>query len=196
MALEYTYRWQQETSGSVFWVRGDTEASFLQNYSDIAKEAGISLDLKGEDLLLAVQKWIEELPNWLLILDNADDLRIFKKVYGHQNTGPSPNPELLRFVPRKNGTVLWTSRDNSILGRLVDYSRGVEVRGMSDQKALRLFQSRSGKPRSEQPCDEESELLNLLENLPLAVSQSAAYIRSTRSTVKLYIVMLKESEID
>ena len=143
MALEYTYRWQEQTSGSVFWVREDTEASFSQSYSEIAKEAGISLDLKGEDLLLAVQKWIEQLPNWLLILDNVDDLRIFKKVYSHQNTGQSPNPELLRFVPRKNGIVLWTSRDNSILGRLVDHSRGVEVRGMSDQEALRLFQSRS-----------------------------------------------------
>ncbi|KFZ19988.1 hypothetical protein V501_00368 [Pseudogymnoascus sp. VKM F-4519 (FW-2642)] len=196
MALEYTYRWQEQTSGSVFWVRGDTEASFSQSYSEIAKEAGISIDLKGEDLLLAVQKWIEELPKWLLILDNVDHLRIFKEVYGHQNTDTSPNPELLRFVPRKNGIVLWTSRDNSILGRLVDFSRGVEVREMSGQEALRLFQSRSGWPLSEQPSDDESELLNLLENLPLAVSQSAAYIRSTRSTVKLYIEMLKESEID
>ena len=106
MALEYTYRWQQEMSGSVFWVCGDTEASFSQSYSEIAKEAGISLDLKGEDLLLAVQTWIEQLPNWLLILDNVDDLRIFKRVYSHQSTGPSPGPELLRFVPRKNGIVL------------------------------------------------------------------------------------------
>lgn len=64
------------------------------------------------------------------------------------------------------------------------------------QEALRLFQSRSGRPQSEQLSDEEIELLNLLENLPLAVSQSAAYIRSTRSTVKLYIEMLKESEIE
>ncbi|KFY95960.1 hypothetical protein V498_03038 [Pseudogymnoascus sp. VKM F-4517 (FW-2822)] len=196
MALEYTYRWQQETSGSVFWVRGDTEASFSQSYSEIAKESGISFDLKGEDLLLAVQTWVEQLPNCLLVLDNVDDLRIFKKVYGHQNIDPSPSPELLRFVPRKNGMVLWTSRDNSILGRLVDFSRGVEVRGMSDREALELFQSRSGRPRSELPSDEESELLNLLENLPLAVSQSAAYIRSTRSTLKLYIEMLKESEIE
>lgn len=106
MALEYTYRWQQETSGLVFWACGDTEASFSQSYSEIAKEAGISLDLKGEDLLLAVQKWIEGLPSWLLILDNVDDLRIFKKVYGHQSTDPLPNPELLRFVLRKNGIVL------------------------------------------------------------------------------------------
>ncbi|KFY59487.1 hypothetical protein V497_04256 [Pseudogymnoascus sp. VKM F-4516 (FW-969)] len=194
MALEYTYRWQQKTSGSVFWVRGDTEASFSQNYSEIATEAEISLDLKGEDLLKAVKKWIENLPSWLLILDNVDDLRIFKEIYGHKNTGSSPNPELWRFVPQKKGIVLWTSRDSSILGKLVDVSRGVEVRGMSDQEALRLFQSKSGRPQSEQPCDEESELLSLLENLPLAVSQSAAYIRSTGSTVKSYIKMFKKSE--
>lgn len=92
--------------------------------------------------------------------------------------------------------MLWTSRDNSILGKLVDHSRGVEVQGMSDQEALGLFQSRSGRPHSKQPCDEERELLNLLENLPLAVSQSAAYIRSTRSTVKSYIGKLKKSETD
>ncbi|KFY18198.1 hypothetical protein V492_00079 [Pseudogymnoascus sp. VKM F-4246] len=196
IALEYTYSWQQKTSGSIFWVRGDTEASFSQGYNDIAKEAGISLDLKGEDLLLAVQKWIEKLPNWLFIVDNVDDLRIFKEAYGHHNTGSSPNPELLRFVPRKIGIVLWTSRDNSILGKLVDYSRGVEVRGMSDPEALKLFQIRSGRPQSNPSCNEESELLNLLENLPLAISQTAAYIRSTRSTVNTYIEMLKESETE
>lgn len=33
--------------------------------------AGISPDLKGEDLLRVVQQWIDQQANWLLILDSA-----------------------------------------------------------------------------------------------------------------------------
>ena len=81
VALEYAYRYQEKKSCSIFWVRGDSEASFTQNFSVIARAADLSSDLKGEDLLFAVQQWIEKQPSWLLILDNVDDLRIFKTAY-------------------------------------------------------------------------------------------------------------------
>lgn len=97
-------------SCSIFWVRADSEARFTQDYSDLAKIADLPPDLKGEVLLSAVQQWIEQQTNWLLILDNADDLRVFKKTYsasqGHSCKVQSsfdlcqkPRQELLSGLP-------------------------------------------------------------------------------------------------
>lgn len=67
---------------------------------------------------------------------------------------------------------------------------------MTDPEALKLFQTRSGRHQSEQPSDEERELLNILDSLPLAIAQAAAYMRLTRASVKYYVEMLKESEVE
>lgn len=55
IALEYAYRRQAETSCSIFWVHADSEATFTLDYTEIARVAGLSPDLKGEDLLRAIQ---------------------------------------------------------------------------------------------------------------------------------------------
>jgi tetratricopeptide (TPR) repeat protein len=150
-------------------------------------------------LLYEVQQWIEKQPSWLLIIDNVDNLKIFKTAYNDQDDSSDDetlqhNPELLRFVPKGNGTVLWTSRDNSILGLLVDFSRGVEINEMTNAEALKMFQTRIGGTIQEKPSDVEVELLDLLGNLPLAIAQAAAYIRTRRMPLKRYLMKLKESE--
>jgi hypothetical protein len=126
IALEYAYRHQDQTLCSVFWVQADSEARFSQGYSDLAKIAKISPDLKGEDLLSAVKQWIEHQENWLLILDNADDLGIFKRTYSAFQEHQVQNPELLRFVPKsQTGTIIWTSRDGAIINSIVGVKQGV-----------------------------------------------------------------------
>ena len=67
---------------------------------------------------------------------------------------------------------------------------------MTAPEALKLFQTRSGRHQSEQPSDEERELLNILDSLPLAIAQATAYMRLTRAPVKYYVEMLKESEVE
>ena len=56
IALEYAYRRQKITSCSVFWIHADSEARFTQDYTNLAKITGLSPDLKGEDLLIAVKQ--------------------------------------------------------------------------------------------------------------------------------------------
>ena len=195
IALEYAYRRQDKTSCSVFWVYADTEARFNQGYNDIAKIAGLPLDLTGEDLLRAVKQWIELQTIWLLVLDNADNLKIFKKPHFNSKGHQSQNPELLRFVPRSpSGTVIWTSRDGSILGSLVSVERGLEVGAMTDQESWELFQKLSGRLDLKEPSESEDKLLELLERLPLAIAQAAAYIRKTKVSVQQYLIFFKESE--
>jgi tetratricopeptide (TPR) repeat protein len=197
IALEYAYRYQEKTGCSIFWVRSDNEANFTKNYSDIARLANLSSELKGMDLLYAVKRWIEEQRRWLIVFDNADNLSIFKpaRVSHHLHEDKTPSLELLQFVPNaSNGTVIWTSRDGSILGRLIGVNEGVEVGKMTFQESLRLFQNLSGRPVTDTASESEKELLNHLEMLPLAISQASAYIRKTTVSTQLYVRAFTESE--
>jgi hypothetical protein len=169
---------------SIFWVHADSEARFTRDYNDLAKIAGLSLDLKGEDMLRSVQLWIEQQTNWLLVLDNADDLRIFKMAYSTLQGNQMQSPELLRFVPKDpKGTVIWTSRDGSILGSIIDIDRGVEVGAMTSRESWELFQKLQGISDIKEPSENEDRLLELLQRLPLAIAQAATYIKKVKVSV-------------
>ncbi|KAH7304625.1 hypothetical protein BKA65DRAFT_359589, partial [Rhexocercosporidium sp. MPI-PUGE-AT-0058] len=188
IALEYAYHRQGETSCSVFWVHADSEARFTLDCTKISRVAGSSPDLKGEDLLMAVQQWIEQQNDWLLILDNADDLRIFKKAYSNAQDQQRQNPELLRFVPKsRTGTVLWTSHDGSILDSIIGTKQGIKVGSMTNHQSWKLFQLLSGRDNTELPRAEDKLLIVLLERLPLAISQAASFMRRTEVSVQQYL---------
>ncbi|KAI9674021.1 MAG: hypothetical protein M1829_003864 [Trizodia sp. TS-e1964] len=195
IALEYAYRCRDKNSSPIFWVHANSEARFTQDYSHLATKLKLPQELKGPNLLLAVKEWLEQQKNWLLVLDNADDLSIFKSTYSSSQDPELKKPDLLQFVPKaRTGSVIWTSRDGAILGSIVDLPRGVEVGAMSDQQACDLFQKLCGIPLINKPVQEEEELLDLLHRLPLAISQAAAYIRKTKVSVKRYLKLFTESE--
>ncbi|KAH7129018.1 P-loop containing nucleoside triphosphate hydrolase protein [Dactylonectria macrodidyma] len=189
IALDYAYRRSDDDTCSVFWVHADSEATFVHDYQAIAQELGIDRSLDTEALLVAVCRRIETQPKWALIIDNADDLRLFGvgQTPG-QTSGQTTN--LYKYVPR--GTVLWTSRDERIVGTLIGARRGIPVARMTSIEAQNLLHV----TRNAQTSNEEDEIATLLEELqwlPLAVSQAGAYMRRTRTSVKDYLFLLAES---
>ncbi|KAM3086776.1 hypothetical protein ACMFMG_000899 [Clarireedia jacksonii] len=141
-----------------------------------------------------LRQWIENQENWLLILDNADDLTIFKKPYSASEDHQLLGPELLRFVPKsQTGTVIWTSRDGGICGNIVDIQRGIEVTAMTIGQARDLFRKLTGGSEPMLSKDEDM-LLELLQYLPLAIAQAAAYIRKTKVSIEQYLKFFHESE--
>jgi tetratricopeptide (TPR) repeat protein len=197
VALEYAYRHREKSCCSIFWVHANSEARFTQGYNDIAQKANLSPDLKGENLLRAVQQWIERQKNWLLVLDNADNLGIFKNSFSNyqENQDQSLSLELLRFVPKcSSGAVIWTSRDGSIIGSLVGVGKGIQLSSMTDQESLKLLQKLTNRLETTEPSQPEDGLLDLLERLPLAIAQAAAYIRKTNISILAYITLFKKSE--
>ncbi|KAI9652346.1 MAG: hypothetical protein M1829_001669 [Trizodia sp. TS-e1964] len=199
VALEYAYRYQDNSSCSIFWIHAESEARFVQSYSELGTKAKLPVDLKGQDLLRAVQEWIEQQKDWLLVLDNADDLEIFKTSYSaSQDANHQKSLHLLQFVPRAHsGIVLWTSRDAGILGSIISLNRGVKVGAMSLQESWYLFQTLCGNPYNEieqEPSQEIEELIDHLQKLPLAISQAASYIRKTQTSVQHYLKLFCDSE--
>lgn len=154
---------------------------FTQGYKTIARRLDLAEGLDGEKLLVAVRERIESGPQWLLVLDNADDLALFGVGRASHNalhdrpeepTGKSTS--LYDYVPQSAAcTVLWTSRDD---------------------EAMRLLEtSRDKKTGSEEAASAE-KLLEELQWLPLAISQAGAYLRRTSNPILDYLSKLAEGK--
>jgi hypothetical protein len=78
IALNYAYRrCDTDKECCVFWVHADSEATFSADYKTIGQKLGVNDQLKGSRFLDAVRAAIEAKPRWLMVIDNADDLRLF-----------------------------------------------------------------------------------------------------------------------
>ncbi|KAL6815368.1 P-loop containing nucleoside triphosphate hydrolase protein [Trichoderma sp. SZMC 28013] len=192
IALDYTYR--RCGTHSVFWVHADTKATLINDYKMIARKFGdIDEKLDEEGLLMAVCNRIEAEPEWLLVLDNADDLSLF----GIGNTSTA-SKTLSNYIPRgPKGLVLWTTRDKRIKGTLVSPIRAVEVGDMSLDEATMLL-SMATETAQDKATSEDinniNELLKALQYHALAISQAGAYMRRTSTSVREYITMLAQKK--
>ncbi|KAL6804166.1 P-loop containing nucleoside triphosphate hydrolase protein [Trichoderma sp. SZMC 28012] len=197
IALDYAYRRCQVSSCSVFWVHADNETTFTQDFKSIAKNLCLPSNLVGEDLLMAVRHGIESNPPWVLILDNADNLRLFGVDHTEQDASNLGTPvlNLDKFIPRgPKGQVLWTSRDERIAGGLVAVRRAINVPRMTPNEAKELFDSVRNNRVGNDEGRHVAALLDELEWLPLAISQAAAYMRRTLTTVEEYVSKLKDGK--
>ncbi|KAL6407291.1 hypothetical protein AUP68_10121 [Ilyonectria robusta] len=178
---------------SVFWVHADNATTFAHDYKTLARKLGLDSKLEGDDLLVAVRERIESEPQYLLVLDNADDLALFG--VGQTSDKFDTPTSLLDYIPRgPTGMVLWTSRDEHIAGTLVGPPRGIGVARMTvDEGRALLEMARNIKTTSEQ-LDDATALLEELQWLPLAISQAGAYMRRTSTSVNEYLSRLVEGK--
>ncbi|KAK4062137.1 uncharacterized protein Triagg1_10012 [Trichoderma aggressivum f. europaeum] len=195
IALDFAYRRCQASSCSVFWVHADNETTFIQDFKAIAKKLGLSTSLEGEEFLTTVRDGIESNPPWVLILDNADNLGLFGVDHSGQDASNRGEHalNLEKFIPRgPRGQVLWTSRDERIAGGLVAARRAIEIPKMAPDEAKELFESIRNNQENSDAAKDVDELLEELEWLPLAISQAAAYMKKTLTSVEKYVERLKD----
>ncbi|KAH7261567.1 P-loop containing nucleoside triphosphate hydrolase protein [Fusarium tricinctum] len=191
IALDYAYRrCDADKECWVFWVHADNEATFLADYREIGKKLGVDERLDEPDLLDAVRDEIEGRPSWLMVLDSADDLKLFG--VGQPGKGEGTNESLYKYVPHSSrGTILWASRDAHIAGTLVGAHRSVQVRSMAMEEAVTLLATTSGDSSTSKEAD---DLLQELQCLPLAISQAGAYMRRTLTTAGQYLDLLRQGK--
>lgn len=85
VALEYAYRFQQEYQ-SVLWLSADNLFPEIRQLASIFKleerqEADISL------VIGAVKQWFCHSSNWLIILDNVDDIKMLHDILPYEGNG-------------------------------------------------------------------------------------------------------------
>ncbi|KAH7147275.1 hypothetical protein DER46DRAFT_615113 [Fusarium sp. MPI-SDFR-AT-0072] len=198
IALDYTYRrCDADDKCCVFWVHADNEATFTSDYKTIGKKLGVDERLDGPDLLDAVCSAIEARSKWVMVVDNADDLSLFG--VDQQAKDEEMNDTLYKYVPHgSQGTVLWTSRDAHIVGTLVESPCGIAVHSMTmDEATTLLARTRGDSSTVERGLREAGvdALLEELQCLPLAISQSGAYMRRMSMTAEQYLGLLRQGKI-
>ena len=88
IALEYAYRHRQAYH-AILWVQADTRDALISGFTDLARL--LNLPQKDEQdqaiIVEAVKRWLETHEQWLLILDNADDLTLLDEFLPRRSTG-------------------------------------------------------------------------------------------------------------
>ncbi|KAH0559873.1 hypothetical protein GP486_003610 [Trichoglossum hirsutum] len=190
IALEYSYRFlDRSPECPIFWVTATDTTRFEEAYRRIASEYEIHgrKDPK-RDLMQLVRSWLEiEFKGiWLMIVDNVDDVNVF---FGDRN---SFGKSLSEYIPQSpKGAVLYTTRDRSVGAKLVPLRGLISVPRMSPTEARELLGEKATCESSER---EQSELLEELDYLPLAISQAGAFMTETGSTVSQYLADYRRND--
>ncbi|TRX93547.1 hypothetical protein FHL15_005519 [Xylaria flabelliformis] len=153
----------------IIWIDSSSPAALERSFGQVAENlATISGDKRtfanSRAHISFVKTAIEtaEAP-WLFVLDNFDSPGLFK--------------DILDVTPQSaSGAVLFTSRHNScaLLGT------SIPIPGMSQNDGTELLLQRAGIERTMSNLEQAKRVVDMLGHLPLAIDQSAAYIRSRK----------------
>jgi hypothetical protein len=148
------------------------------------------------DIFHLVRSWLADVRHgsWKIVLDNADDASVLVKRRANGQDG-NMTASLLDCIPVcDHGSILFTTRSQDEALRLVDHNDMIEVQPMSKAEAIVLVGRKLGQDVDRSAVE---ELVTLLECMPLALTQAAAYLRrrGRRSSVRAYIGELQASEL-
>jgi len=174
-AVEYAHRYQSEYR-AVLWVRADSQQSIISSFVEIAHVLKLpEHDAKEqEQIVQAVKWWLRTYPNWLLIVDNADDLEAIDN-----------------FLPSGSGHLLITTRAHAT-GRTA-HAVALETMDLDEGTLLLLRRAKLVSPTESLamvPERERTDAENItqeLGGLPLALDQAGAYIEETGCRLSDYL---------
>ncbi|KAI3319478.1 hypothetical protein HD806DRAFT_509118 [Xylariaceae sp. AK1471] len=153
----------------IIWIDSSSPAALERSFAQIAENlAAISGDKRAFPNSRAhigfVKTTIENSSApWLFILDNFDSPGLFKNI--------------LDVTPHSAfGSVLFTSRHNGC----ASFGTPIPIPGMSQTDSTELLLQRVGYERTISNLEQAKKVVDMLGHLPLAIDQSAAYIRSRR----------------
>ena len=192
IAIEYAYRYHEKyPEASVFWVYASTASRFNQDYLQIGTRVKLpGIDDPNQDTNQLVRSWLssKDSGTWLMVIDNADDADLF--------FGPAESAgrkRLCDYVPQcSDGSILFTTRNRKVAIKFAAVNGVVSLRRMERIDSEKLFRTRSGDITSDR--DSVTELLEVLDNLPLAITQAASYMAENSTTVREYLQLYNESE--
>ncbi|KAL0937181.1 phosphorylase superfamily protein [Colletotrichum truncatum] len=191
MAVNIAY-WTKENRPeySIFWIPALSFASIEQAYTDIAQELGIRPESEGDDIKTCVRRYLcsKKAGNWLLVIDNADDM---ETLYGLSD-GQSG---LMNYLPQsENGITLFTTRLKELAMSVAD-DAFVELDAMNQDEAKSLLKKCVLRPQLLRDDDSVLELLGFLTYLPLAITQASAYLnRNPSMSIARYLQLLRGTE--
>jgi len=175
-ALEYAYRYRHNYQ-AVLWVGAETKETLMADYLALAQlfQLPEKDNLNHSFVIGDVKRWFQNHSDWLLIFDNVEDLDL-----------------LQRMLPDSSqGHILITTR-SQIIGTL---GSQLALQKMEPAEGVLLLLRRARLLRADEPLEtvpasvreQAGELVELLDGLPLALDQAAAYIEETTCSLPGYL---------
>jgi tetratricopeptide (TPR) repeat protein/DNA-binding XRE family transcriptional regulator len=185
IAIEYAHRYRDDYD-AVFWVTAATRETLHSDFVALARLLQLpAQDLPDQQVIVdAVKQWLARHEQWLLILDNADELDL-----------------LPDFLPTGDtGYILLTTRAQAT-GSLAP---SVSIEHMSGEEGalllLRRAQLLPPKASLAQVSDvyraEAETLAAAMGGLPLALDQAGAYIEETSCGLSGYLELFRTHHTD
>lgn len=147
------------------WFNAETASLLKANYFELGERLNLfSPNMSEAQKIMEVKNWLEKEPKILLVYDNV------------------PNMSLLDNYLPNNAHIIITSRNYKVLN-------AVEVDTMTKTESLKLLDSllpaiiKQGNNFSK----DSEKLINLLNHIPLAISQAAAYIAENMIPISAYL---------
>ena len=175
-AIEYAYRYRDEYQ-TILWAPATTSSILQASLVSIATI--LNLPQKNEpdqDLIVkAVKQWLMTHSDWLLILDNVEDLKSIGSLYPWAHSGH----------------VIITTRSQSVGGTALSITlekMEPEEGALFLLRRATLIGPKEGKEQAQGTDYEKAKQLSeILGGLPLALDQAAAYIEKTRCGLSTYL---------
>jgi len=194
IALELAYRSRERCRDcSVFWIPANNANSFEQACLEIAQLLQINGQQKEKsDAKKLVKHWLsqESAGQWLLILDNVDDVDI---AFESTSNG-TPGITLLDYIPTSSkGSIVFTTRDRKGAVKLAR-SNVIEIPEMDEDTAAEVLSKALIDPTILHDPQTTTNLLTQLTCLPLAIVQAATYINKTGLSVLEYLSLFEDTK--
>lgn len=185
LAVEYAYRYHQEYQ-VVLWAHAESVEVLSSSYTEMATLLNLPVKDSQEQALIieAVKAWLRNHRDWLLILDNADELDIL--------------PAFL--PPRLGGHVIITTRAIAP-GR---FAQRLLVETFPQEQGMLFLLRRAGliplNADASQASPENQALAELITRemggLPLALDQIGAYLETTGCDLATYWQLYQQRRVD
>jgi len=174
LALEYAHKcYVEKVYSGVFWVNAADEESLQIGYAKLAEK----LDLPERDeqelakIVEAVKQWLDDHTDWLLIMDNADNLQLARSFF----------PEVSED---NNGHILLTTRSQmvgDVAGEIIEIDKMEPAEGLffllrRTRRYGRLPDKTALDTVASDIRNAASQIVELLDGHPLALDQAGAFI--------------------
>lgn len=168
IATEYIYRHTADYS-LVWWMGAEEPAALASEFARLAVEMNLpEKDSRDQSAIVsAVKQRLEQLEGWLLVYDNA--------------AGPE---DVKAFLPRgRSGHVIITSRNPGWGG----VAKTIKIEEFKHEESIEYLAKRTHQDDPEAASD----LADELGDLPLALSEAAAYMETTGTSMSEYLDLFR-----
>ena len=173
VAIEYVYT-NRKNYDRIYWIRADNEASILSGFQDIAVRTQClsSLSIQNPDQKLVaslVLGWLRRQKNWLIVLDNLDDITIVQD-----------------YLPERGRDkhTLISTRNPDAQGIP---ARGLEIPTLELNESIEMLCNLAEMDQETHQLSAK-EVVEELQYLPLAIDQAASYVRSVTNDFTAFLI--------